>query len=78
MGHQDFRGHMDKMVRMDVLEKEGILGREETIRTQPQVREGSPDCQALQEGQDLRGLQAWDFQAHQDREAYQESPGTQA
>lgn len=78
MGHQDFRGHMDKMVRMDMLEKEGILGREETIRMQPQVREGSPDCQALQGGQDPQGLQAWDFQAHQDREAYQESPGTQA
>jgi hypothetical protein len=28
MGHQDFRGHMDKMVGMDVLEKEGILGHE--------------------------------------------------
>lgn len=42
------------------------------------MREGFPDCQALQEEQDLWGLQAWDFQAHQDSEAYQESPGARA
>lgn len=28
MGPQDFQGHMDKMVGMDVLEKEGIPGLE--------------------------------------------------
>lgn len=28
MGHQDFQGHVDKMVRMDVLEKEGSRGPE--------------------------------------------------
>lgn len=78
MGPQDFRGHMDKMVGMDVLEKEGIPGLEGTIRMQPLVREGFPDYQALQGKQDLRGLQDWDFQAHQEREAYQESPGAQA
>lgn len=78
MGHQDFRGHMDKVVGMDILEKEEILGREGTIRMQPRVREGFPDCQALQGKQDQRGLQAWDFQAYQEREAYQESPGAQA
>lgn len=78
MGPQDFRGHMDKMVGMDVLEKEEIPGLEGTIRMQPLVREGFPDCQALQGKQDPRGLQDWDFQAHQEREAYQESPGAQA
>lgn len=78
MGPQDFRGRMDKMVRMDVLEKEEIPGLEGTIRMQPLVREGFPDCQALQGKQDPRGLQDWDFQAHQEREAYQESPGAQA
>lgn len=78
MGHQDFQGHMDKMVGMDVLEREGILGREGTIRMQPQAREGFRDFQALQGKQDLQDLQAWDFRAHQDREAYQESLGAQA
>lgn len=77
MGPQDFWGHVDKMVGMDVLEKEGILGLEGTIRMQPPVREGFLDCQALQGKQDPRGLQDWDFQAHQEREAYQESPGAQ-
>lgn len=77
-GHQDFLGHMDKMVGMDVPEREGILGREGAIRMQPQAREGFRDCQALQGKQDLRDLRAWDFRAHQDREAYQESPGAQA
>lgn len=44
MGHQDFQGHMGKMVGMDVREKEGILGREGTTRMQPRVREAFPDC----------------------------------
>lgn len=78
MGHQDFQDHMGKMVRMDVLEKEGILGLEETMRMQSQEREDVPDCQGLQEEQDLWGLKAWDFQAHQDREADQESREAQA
>lgn len=78
MGHQDFQGHKDEMVRMDVLEKEGIRGLQGTIRMQYQVREDFPDCQALQGKQDLRVLQAWDFQAHQEREAYQESQGAKA
>lgn len=78
MGPQDFRGHVDKMVGMDVLEKEGIPGREGTTRMQSPVREGFPDCQALQGEQDPRDLQDWDFRAHQEREAYQESPGAQA
>lgn len=78
MGHQDFQGHMDKMVGMDVLEKEGILGHEGTIRMQPRVREGFLDCQALQEEQDLRDLQAWDIRVHQDSKAYQESLDPQA
>lgn len=77
-GYQDFRGHADKMVRMDVLEKEGIPGPQGTIRMQSQVREGSRDCQALRGKQDLRGLRAWDFQVHQEREANQESRGIQA
>lgn len=78
MGHQDFQGHVDKMVRMDVLEKEGIPAPQAAIRMQPRVREGLPDCQVLQGTQDLWVLQAWDFQAHQEREADQESRGVQA
>lgn len=78
MGCQDFQGHVDKTVRMAVLEKEGIRGPEVTIRMRPLVREGFPDCQVLKGQQDLWDLQAWDFQAHQEREASQESRGIQA
>lgn len=78
MGHQDFQGHVGKMVRMAVLEKEGIRGPEVTIRMRPRVREGFPDCQVLQGQQDQWDLQDWDFQAHQERGANQESLGVQA
>lgn len=78
MGHQDFLGQMDKMVRMDMLEKGGILVPQGTIRMQPQAREGFQECQALWGKQDLQGLQEWDFQAHQAREANQEIRGIQA
>lgn len=77
-GHQDFQGHVDKTVRMDVPEKEGIRGPEVTIKMRPQVREGFPDCQVLEGQQDLWDLQDWDFQAHQEREANQEIRDVQA
>lgn len=48
MGHQDFLGHVGKMVRMDKLEKEGILGPKVTTRMRPRVREDFLDCQVLQ------------------------------
>lgn len=78
MGLQDFRGHMEKMARMAMLEKEGILGPGVTIRMQSWVRKGFPDCQDLQGNLDLWGLQDWDFQVRREKEADQESRGIQA
>lgn len=57
MGLLDFQGHLDKMVRMDILEKKGIWDPRGIMKMQPQVRRGFRDHRVPLEKQDRWGLQ---------------------